>query len=571
VTALAEPRGDTVEVAPRQSAPPDDLLGRRAEPRQRETGIAFGLALAVYVTAGWMLAVRHHAIVGDAMARVANAFYVTSSRDPHLAAVGFVWNPLPSFAEMPVLLLHPLFPALRTQAFAGNLVSAAFMAGAVALVLVMLREFGLGRAARAVLTTLFAAHPLILLYAANGDSEASLLFFLSLTCFGLLRWWDRRDLRSLVLLGAALGFGYLSRQEFLLAGVLVIVTIATVTALGTRGARRHRAWSAATEGTLAALPFAFAVAAWALCAWVLVGTPTSYFDVNRAQVQGAQLGINATVGGNGVTDRLAYVGEQLVRIEPLAIVVVGLAVLVALRRRDPRIVPPLVTFGAVLATQVGLFGAGSTFGWLRFSITAVPLTVLAAGLLVAAVPPGRRRLGAITTTILLTIGLAVALPASAGAMADPRLGREEAGLVGLLPGYGWAAGHGGAYSSDDYRGFDHAARFFDRLHLRDGAVLVDAQYSFPLVLKSGNPHQFVIPSDRDFERTLADPATYRAQYLVVSDGSADIVAASYPALRSVHRTATARLVRTFRAGPSRLRLYRVTGSVTGTTVRPTRG
>jgi hypothetical protein len=573
VTALVEPRRDLGEPAPAVRAPADDLPARRAEPRRREALLAFGLAFAAYVAAGWTLAVRHHAIVGDAMARVANAYYVTSSRDPHLAAIGFVWNPLPSLAEIPVLALHPLFPALRTQAFAGNLVSAAFMAGAVALVLVMLRELGVGRAARVALTVVFAAHPLILLYAANGDSEASLVFFLCLTCLGLLRWWDRRDLPSLVLLGLALGLGYLSRQEFLLAGALVVVTVAVATYHRARGARRHRAWSAATEGTLTGLPFGFAIAAWALSAWILVGTPMSYFDVNRAQVAGARVGIDLAAGGSGVTQRLAYVGEQLVRVEPLGAVIVGLAVVVALRRRDARILAPLVTFGAVLVTQVGLFGLGSTFGWLRFSITAVPLTVLAAGFLLG---PRRRRphsarAGWAVAGAVLVLALVAALPTAAGAMADPRLGREEAGLVGLLPGYGWAAGHGGAYASGDYRGFDRAARYFDRRHLRHGAVVVDAQYSFPLVLKSAHPQQFVIPSDRDFERTLADPATYRARYLLVSDGAADAVAASYPELRSTRRTPIAELVRTFRAGPNHLRLYRVTGSVTGSTVRPTRG
>ena len=35
-------------------------------------------------------------VPGDALSRVANGYYTLFSRDPHLAAVGFVWNPLPS-------------------------------------------------------------------------------------------------------------------------------------------------------------------------------------------------------------------------------------------------------------------------------------------------------------------------------------------------------------------------------------------------------------------------------------------------------------------------------------------
>ncbi len=40
----------------------------------------------------------------DALSRVANAFYVLYSRDPHLGAIGFIWNPLPSLMEMVLLI-----------------------------------------------------------------------------------------------------------------------------------------------------------------------------------------------------------------------------------------------------------------------------------------------------------------------------------------------------------------------------------------------------------------------------------------------------------------------------------
>src|SRR5437879_12022009 len=98
------------------------------------------------------------------------------SRDPHLAAIGFVWNPLPSLAVMPVLALKVLWPALARQAFAGNLVSAAFMAGAVVEVAGILADLGARRWLVAVLTASFALPPLVVLYGPHGVSEAHLLF-----------------------------------------------------------------------------------------------------------------------------------------------------------------------------------------------------------------------------------------------------------------------------------------------------------------------------------------------------------------------------------------------------------
>ncbi|MEO6469678.1 MAG: glycosyltransferase family 39 protein, partial [Acidimicrobiia bacterium] len=203
--------------------------------RSRSTLYVFVTACVAYLVAGWQLAIKHHLIMGDAMARVANASYVIFSRDPHLAAVGFVWNPLPSFATLPFLAVSPWFPELRTQAFASNIVSAIFMAGSVAVIWQILRELRIATVAMIALTTLYAIHPIILEYGANGASEATLVFFLALSCLGLMRWLDRRDLNSLLLIGAALAFGYLSRQELLAAGGASIALILIVTYLDARG------------------------------------------------------------------------------------------------------------------------------------------------------------------------------------------------------------------------------------------------------------------------------------------------------------------------------------------------
>ncbi|MGZ6913590.1 MAG: glycosyltransferase family 39 protein, partial [Acidimicrobiia bacterium] len=524
----------------------------------------FGAGFALYCAAGWNLAIVHHAIVGDAMARVANAYYVGFSRDPHLAAVGFVWNPLPSFAAFPLVALSRWWPALRTQGFAGNLVSAGFMAGSVAVIAATLQALHVRRVVRVLLVLTYALHPIVVLYGGNGDSEATLLFFLALTCFALIRWLDRRDLRSLLLLGIALGLGYLSRQEFLAAGSATILVVVVVTFRAAAGPRRQRGWTAATEGALAALPFGFSVVCWAASAWILVGSATSYLEVNRQQVLGARAGIIATVGGTGTTDRLVYTFRQVGGLEPLAALVIVAAVALAVRRRDPRVVAPLVTFGAVLVTQVVLFANESTFGWLRFSITIVPLTVVLGGLMLGTVDPapddastGRvaprpARLVATAAAVLVLVAGIAAFPSAASVMGDARLAREEAGLLRLVPGYDWAPGGTGAYGPDDYIGFDRVVRDLEQRRLRDGAVLTDTQYTFPLILKSPHPRQFVIPSDFDFERSVADPSTYHVRYLLLSDGSADVIARSYPELRTRPRNAIARLVRTFHAGVATL-------------------
>ena len=63
-----------------------------------------------------------------------------ASRDPHLAAIGFVWPPLPSFLDIPILAFQRWFPFLSTQAFAGSVEAALFGAGTVVLLNLALRR-----------------------------------------------------------------------------------------------------------------------------------------------------------------------------------------------------------------------------------------------------------------------------------------------------------------------------------------------------------------------------------------------------------------------------------------------
>src|SRR5919204_6676355 len=88
----------------------------------------FVLPTVGYLALGAYLDLVAHVIVGDAWSRVGNAYYVLFSRDPHLAAIGFVWSPLPSLLELPLVVLHGVSPALVSEGFAGSILSALAMA-----------------------------------------------------------------------------------------------------------------------------------------------------------------------------------------------------------------------------------------------------------------------------------------------------------------------------------------------------------------------------------------------------------------------------------------------------------
>ena len=88
--------------------------------RHRGGAVLFFALTGVYFAVGYVFVMRYNLFEGDAVSRVANAGYVMMSRDPHLSAMGFVWNPLPSLVEIPLLLFDRWWPELARTAWPGS-------------------------------------------------------------------------------------------------------------------------------------------------------------------------------------------------------------------------------------------------------------------------------------------------------------------------------------------------------------------------------------------------------------------------------------------------------------------
>ena len=104
---------------------------RARRPFPVENTVMFALATGAYIYLANYLVFHLGYMINDAYTRVDNAFDVLFSRDPHLAAIGFFWGPLPSFFDLPILAFRGVWPALATQAFAGSIEAALFSAGTV--------------------------------------------------------------------------------------------------------------------------------------------------------------------------------------------------------------------------------------------------------------------------------------------------------------------------------------------------------------------------------------------------------------------------------------------------------
>lgn len=526
--------------------------------RPSEHSLLVGASLAIYLLVAAVLVFGLHSIVGDAWSRVGNAYYVLFSRDPHLAAVGFVWSPLPSLVLLPLLPLKAIWPALVTHGFAANIVSALFMAAAVGQVRGILHDLGVARVPRLILTAAFAANPMILLYAANGMSEAPFLLFLILTVRHLMIWLDRGRAAALAATGVALALAYLTRYEAAAAALGVMLLVGIVSFVTARG--RERWTSMVADLLIVGSPFVAVFVAWAGASWIIVGSPfeilTSVYG-NSAQVGRAAADIAASTGQGG-DGGLAYALRQIAALSPYLLPIAVAALIGSILVRDRRICGPLAVFGGVLAFALLAFLTGRTFGWMRFYIAVLPLTVVLAGILTRSaeatrpmpvwlgrgwaqlgraasfarsVSGGMARGFAVAGAAAACVAVVAAVPSGAAGMLDTSVGRGEASeqLSAL-----WPSGHARAeqYSAHAFAAGGEVAAYLDSLELPDGVVLADAATAFPIVLQSSRPRQFVITPDRDFQAVLAAPRQFDARYLVVPPdyGGHDAINRAYPGI-----------------------------------------
>jgi hypothetical protein len=510
--------------------------------------LVFATALAGYLALGAYLALVLHAMHGDAYSRVTNASYVLFSRDPHLAAIGFVWPPLPTLFELVLVPLKLVWPPMVEQGFAAVIMSAVFMAGAVYQLTRALAEFAVPRLPRLLLVAAFALHPMIVYYGVIGTSEAPTIFFLLLTARHLARWVRESAVTPLVLAGLGLAGAYLTRYEAMFSAIGVVAVVALFSLVRSEGRLRERWDATVADGAIVLAPFVLAFIGWAFASWLIVGSPftqftSAYGNASQISVQGSgEQGDPMTVKAGLALRRLGAVDIAM----PSAI---GLAALVGWRRRDDRWLAIVAVFAPALAFLTAGYLTNTLFPWLRFFILAVPMGALLLGLAIGGLargpdaphPDGRARrwLGTLVrgaTIAAIVVAALLPVPAAGMAMLDPTIAIEEsrdlAGLLGAAPG------------SDDRPGADlrtfaterEIAGYLDGLHLSVGAVLVDTFSGFAIVAQSADPRQFVITPDQDFRAVLADPQAFGVRYLLAparaGNGLLDALNVAYPTLWS---------------------------------------
>lgn len=475
------------------------------------TLLAIGSTL-VYLSVMAVLSSRD-LLFTDGVSRVANGYYALASRDPHLAAIGFVWNPLPSILSLPLLCLAPLWRPLASLGLAGSIPVAIAGGVTVAVLHTALQRLGVGRWLTLALSVLYALHPYIVLAAASGTSETLMLLWLVLSTSALIRWVSHDEPMSLVMAGSALALAYLTRYEALAAAIGVGAGVALVSALRNR---QKRFPYILNDLIIVLLPTAYAFALWAVASKLIVDQWFAQFSSsygNSSQVSFASDAIAKL--GTGPLGRVGYALTQASALQPLLVALLLLAAWVSIRKARLDAAVPIAVFAAVLAFQWATLAMGGSFGFLRYAVSGIPLAVLCGGAVLSSLRGSAR-----IARALIVAALCVAIPSSIWVLGQPTLAREES-LMSL-------SGRAGQHSMER-----EIAKWLDAHGLPEGSVLTDVAYSGPIVVASSDPRQFVITTDRDFAAILADPKTHGVRYVLVTKhevSPADAVERQYPGM-----------------------------------------
>ncbi|WP_167105959.1 ABC transporter [Mycobacterium sp. DL592] len=510
--------------------------------------MAWLASFVVYVLVGYWLQVDNGFILGDALSRVSAAQSVLFSRSPHLAAIGFIFTPLTAMVQIPVIAASPIFPDLAARAFAGSIMSAAFMAGAVVQILSMGTDRGLPRWYALTIAVLFGLNPMIIFYGSNGMSEAPFIFFISWAVHRLILWMVDDDVHHLVVAGGiAMGLAYLTRYDAVACVAAAGFVVGTTTYL--RARRPPRVRRALLDLMLVSAPGFVAFIGWAAASWLITGEAFAQFT---SQYGNSAILRQSGAEQSGAASGLLFAATCTLLLAPTLIPIGVWAGLIRWRRPNwTMLVPPLAIYGAALSFQALTFAAGSTFPFLRFYIIAIPFSACLAMLAVpdgAFVTPKRRGRNAVapsptrstrtrTGYAVVALALAISVPVAGWGMSLPQYAPQEYALGAVINPAPDSISPQKAVEHRIARTFSTEraiAAYLDDLDLPHSSVITDTVYGFAVVAASRHPRTFVVPSDPDFVRLLNNPSGNGVRYLLAvpptGRGVSDALNQRYPTL-----------------------------------------
>ncbi|MBI3969097.1 MAG: glycosyltransferase family 39 protein [Chloroflexi bacterium] len=399
-----------------QLTAPDLGIGKKRRPSSRvslgwlrsESTLVLLAGLVLYSFMVWLVVFRLNLFVTDGMARTIAAWRVFFGPDPKLSEIGFIWAPLPTLLQLPLVLV----PVLQEKGLSGNVLTAIMGAFTLGSLNRIFRGYGLSRQVRYTLLALFAINPMILFYSSNALSEMTFIFFTLLSVDYLLGWHRTRAIRPLISLGFAVGLALLARYDTAVHAWLLLPVLYLL--IHERVAKPSEAQALLVTYFA---PVCFFGGLWVLFNLMIMGDPL-YFArgaySNTAQIgyQMALLSNIARLTGNPV-EIAKFMSQQITELFPIfSVALVGLFVDAARTRHRLSLSVALLAL-SFPAFQTLNFLTGQSAAFLRYFILAIPYGYWMAAHLIARLAPGSNRSA---VTAVLVVGLALSNVSSGFAM-----------------------------------------------------------------------------------------------------------------------------------------------------------
>lgn len=477
----------------------------------------FIVVLLLEFAVGYYLTAIYGFMSGDASSRVANAFYVLYSREPSLANIGFIWNPLPSFMEMILLVFYPIFPGLATYGIAAVIISSLFAALTAALLVKAGMQFGLNKWLSIIFAILYACNPYIFYYGANGLTEVIFIYFINLAVIQLLLWMRNDGSRSLVIAALALAFAFWTRYETVFFGAALAIAVLVWIIQNKRDPMKERIQQVEGTWTVLLTPVVFSGLLWIFFNYTIMGDGLYFLTSDYGNLGQAVLLMEddkfTSLVGNPIAT-LLFVGERLWYFcIPLMIIVVIRIFERRLFRWDFLMLLILAT--SIPFMQVVLLLKGGTAAWIRYYMYAFPIVAIWIPYEISVMKFRK------TGSTLLIIGMLVSTVVMGIMMNNPEIASDE-----------YEAFRKNKLFAEQKAGAEATA--FINENLSDELILTDSFSSFRIIMGSDSPKNFVITSDHDFVDSLDQPAENNIDYILLPNPQAvlslDSVNQKYPHL-----------------------------------------
>lgn len=499
---------------------------KRERRRQNTMTLLVGLiVLIVELAAAYVVLYQNEMLMGDAMSRTANAYYVIAIKPSKLASIGFVWNPLPSLLQLPILLFASLWKPLATVGFSGAIVTAIFAGMNAGLIFRYLWQSGLNVGTALLLTLLYAFNPFIFYYGFNGMSETIFFTAIIMITANLIFWAQDRQSGRLVVIALMLAMAFLTRYEaFPLAfscGLALIVIVYLVedkfSPFKEKPAKMKFDYLTAS-GTMMFLPMLYAIGIWIFLNWTIMGDPLYFLRSAYSNTSQSDLlweGFLAAVN----TPFKAFVFALKLMLPFLSLFIVILVeryFTKRLFRYDFLIL--ILLIGGLTGFHCLMLLSGSSFGWLRFFSFSLPITI--AWLPYELTQLGKRARNATLVASCIALVLSGAI-VSYYMFNDLDLAREE------YPVFAQHDMEGGTPEQIQM------AEIINKKYSR-ATILMDSFVASTLILNLDHPENVITTTSDNFDEAVKHPLGQDVEYILLpaSDGvgKLDALNNAYPGI-----------------------------------------